>query len=81
MPLLVNLRHLEAHDLSLEGEISVEELDIDTRDEIIQVNRPLRYKVASQHLEDGLLVQGRLELTLELRVRACVSSPSALSSI
>ena len=72
MPLTVNLRHLEAHDLSLQGEISVEELDIDTRDEIIQVNRPLKYDVQVQKVEDGLLVQGRLHLTLDCECVRCL---------
>jgi len=72
MPLTVNLRHLEAHDLSLEGEIPVEELDVDTRDEIIQVNHPLKYKVQVQKVEDGLLVQGHLHLTLDCECVRCL---------
>jgi len=30
MPLVVNLRHLEEHDVSLRGELPVAELDLDT---------------------------------------------------
>ena len=55
MPLFVNLRHLEAHNVRLQGELSVEELDIDSRDEVIQVNQPLEYDLEVQKLEDGLL--------------------------
>ena len=40
MPILVNLRHLESHEVQLSGEISVEELDLDLRDEIIRAEKP-----------------------------------------
>ena len=41
MPLLVNLRHLEAHNVHLEGQLSAAELDLDSRDEMIHVTEPL----------------------------------------
>ena len=43
MPLVVNLRHLEEHDVILRGELPVDELDLDTRDEMIRVTHPLRH--------------------------------------
>ena len=43
MPLLVNLRHLEKHDVHLDGELPVRELELDTRDEALQVKKPLKY--------------------------------------
>ena len=43
MPLVVNLRHLEEHDVILRGELPVAELDLDMRDEMIRVTQPLRY--------------------------------------
>jgi len=64
MPLLVNLRHLEAHNVHLEGQLSAAELDLDSRDEMIHVTEPLSYDVEAQQVEDGLLVQGRLCLPL-----------------
>ena len=53
MPLLVNLRHLEAHNVHLEGELPVEELDLDTHDEAIQAKEPLRYDFVVEKLEAG----------------------------
>ncbi len=67
MRLLVNLRHLEAHNVELEGELPSEELEIDTRDELIQLGGPLRYKLEVQQVEDGLLVQGKLGMELDCR--------------
>ena len=69
MPLIVNLRHLEAHNVRLEGSLPVEELDIDTRDEVIQVRHPLEHDLEVQKLEGGLLVQGRLRLDAGMPVR------------
>jgi len=72
MPLLVNLRHLEEHNARFQGELSVAELDIDTRDEAIQVTRPLRYDLEAQQVEGGLLLQGHLQLTLDCQCVRCL---------
>ncbi len=72
MRLTVNLRHLDAHIVHLEGELPVEDLDIDTRDEMIQVLHPLAYDLEVQKLEGGLLVQGRLHLTLDCKCVRCL---------
>lgn len=74
MPLLVNLRHLAAHSVHLRGELSVAELDIDPRDEVIQVTRPLQHDLEVQKLEDGLLVQGHLQLILDCQCVRCLKS-------
>jgi uncharacterized protein len=72
MPLVVNLRHLEAHNIRLEGKLPVKELDIDTCDEVIQVTQPLEHDLEVQKLEDGLLVQGHLHLALECQCVRCL---------
>ena len=72
MPLALNLRHLEAHDLHLKGSLSVAELDIDPHDEVIQVRHPLEHELEVQKLEDSLLVQGRLHLVLDCECVRCL---------
>ncbi len=72
MLLVVNLRHLAAHSARLRGELSVAELDIDTRDEVIQLSRPLEYDVEAQKLEGGLLVEGHLRLILDCQCVRCL---------
>jgi uncharacterized protein len=72
MPLLVNLRHLEPHSIRLEGELPVAELDLDTRDEMIQAKVPLQYDFEVQKLEHNLLAQGRLTLTLDCQCVRCL---------
>jgi len=72
MSLSVNLRHLEEHPLSLSGELSLEELDLDVRDEMLRPAGPLQYKLEVQKLEGGLLVQGALELELDCQCVRCL---------
>lgn len=74
MPLLVNLRHLDAHNIRLRGELPVQALDIDTRDDMIQVAEPLEHDLEVQKLSDSLLVQGRLRLMLECKCVRCLKS-------
>jgi len=72
MPLLINLRHLEKHDLTLNGELPVADLDLDTRDEMVQAIKPLRYQLEVQQLEDALLVRGKLVLPLACECVRCL---------
>jgi DUF177 domain-containing protein len=72
MPLVVNMRHLEAHNAVLKGKLPVEELEIDPRDEVIQVVEPLEHDLEVQKVEDGLLLQGRLHLRLECECVRCL---------
>jgi len=73
MPLLVNLRHLDAHNVRLAGELPTKELDIDTCDEVIGLGgTPLEYDLEVQKLETGLLVRGSLRLGLECQCVRCL---------
>ena len=72
MSLRVNLRHLEDHPVQVRGELSPAELDIQTRDEIIQLGGPLQYDLEVQKLEGGLLVQGSLSLSLRCQCVRCL---------
>jgi uncharacterized protein len=72
MALTVNLRHLEEGELHLKGELPLEELDIDTRDEVIQLTRPLKYDIEVQEMENGLLAQGSLDLLLSCECVRCL---------
>jgi uncharacterized protein len=72
MPLVVNLRHLEEHDVILRGELPVAELDLDTHDEMIRVTRPLRHEFEVQMLDRSLLLHGWLRLMLECRCVRCL---------
>jgi uncharacterized protein len=72
MPILVNLRHLEKQDVNLEGELPVVELDIDMRDETVQLGAPLDYDLQVQRIEDALLVEGSLSIVLSCQCVRCL---------
>jgi len=74
MPLLVNLRHLEQHDLALNGELSVADLELDSRDEMIRFVQPLRHQLQVQKLADALLVRGCLRLPLACQCVRCLKA-------
>jgi uncharacterized protein len=70
MSLSVNLRHLKAHEIHLKGELPVAELDL--HDEMIRAEKPLRYDLEIEKLHDAILVQGKLELTLNCECVRCL---------
>ncbi len=72
MSLLVNLSHLERHGAALKGELSVEELAIETLDDLVRVSKPLRYDFQAELLPDELLLRGTLELELECDCVRCL---------
>jgi len=70
--LSVNLHHLEAHDVDLQGELSVQELDLEVHDPMIHPGEPLRYDLRVEKLPDGILVTGSLRLTLDCECVRCL---------
>jgi uncharacterized protein len=74
MPLKVNLRHLEEHELHLKGDLPVEELDLGLEDEMMMVRKPLHYDLQVEKVAHGLLVQGKLELKLDCQCVRCLKS-------
>ena len=72
MPLKVNLRHLEARNHELKGELPARDLDLDLRDEIVRAEKPLIYELAIQRLDNALLIRGRLSLPLQCRCVRCL---------
>ena len=72
MPLIVNLRHLEARNLELNGELPVEELDLDVHDELVRPGNALSYALVAQKLGHRLLLQGHLTLELHCQCARCL---------
>jgi uncharacterized protein len=70
--LKVNLRHLEEHGLHLKGELSVAELDLGLNDDLIQAEKPLRYNLSVELLNDAVLVTGSLALPLNCECARCL---------
>src|ERR1035441_1911092 len=72
--LSLNLRHLEAHEIRLEGELAAAGLDFDLRDEMIRAEQPLRYDLTVEKMDDALLVTGSLRLILDCQCVRCLKS-------
>lgn len=72
MPVQVNLRHLEDKNVELDGELSAKELELDTIDEMIHTNEPLRYELEVEKNGSNLLVTGSLNLTLDCECVRCL---------
>lgn len=63
---------MEDRDLILQGQLPAVELDIDSRDEMIQMTEPLEYRFEVQEMEGGILVRGHLSLLLACRCVRCL---------
>ena len=74
MPLLVNLRHLEAHEIKLKGELPAAELDLELKDDMCRPEKPLVYDLEVEQMEHAILVQGTLKLTLKCECVRCLKS-------
>ena len=72
MSLKINLRHIEEHEVCLQGELPVAELDLGVQDEMIRLEKPLRYDLEVQQLHDSLLVTGSLKLVLNCECVRCL---------
>lgn len=72
MPLLVQLRHLANHEVTLEGELPVADLDLDLRDEMLRLDKPVAFHLTAELLDDSLLVRGTLEMVLDCECVRCL---------
>ena len=72
MSLKINLRHLEEEGVHLKGELSLAELDLGVNDELIHLERPLRYDLSVELLHDAVLATGSLVLPLECECSRCL---------
>ena len=69
-----NLRHLEEGEIHLQGELPVAELDFGVTDEMVRAEKPLRYDLQVELLDDSLLVTGSLRLTLDCECVRCLKA-------
>ena len=72
--LSVNLHHLESDEIRLQGELPAAELDFGLKDEMIRAEKPLRYDLTVERLDDSLLLTGSLRLVLDCLCVRCLKS-------
>lgn len=71
--LKVNLRHLEGKDLNLVGQVSVEAMELDSKDEMIHPIQPVQFDLMASLQGEGVLIQGRVEVVLDCRCVRCLA--------
>ncbi len=74
MALKVNIRHLEAGDVVLRGELPVAELALDCPDELVHVRQPVQYDLTAQKTGHDVLVQGKIGLMLDCECSRCLKA-------
>jgi uncharacterized metal-binding protein YceD (DUF177 family) len=72
MGLLLNLRQLKTDPVHLDGELSPQELEIESVDELIRVPLPLKYHLDAQLFDDSILVEGYLRVGLSCECVRCL---------
>lgn len=72
LPIHFNLRHLEENNVHLKGEVSPADLELDALDEMIHATQPLCYELEIQRLDQSVLAQGCLCLTLDCECVRCL---------
>src|ERR1017187_25445 len=70
--LKVNLRHLDEHQIHLQGELPVTELDLGVNDELVRAEKPLRYDLSVELLHAAVLATGSLVLPLDCECARCL---------
>ena len=66
------LRELETKDLEINGDVAPEEFDIEGVDELIHLRQPVHVELTAQHLDDGILVRGRITAQLDCECGRCL---------
>ena len=73
MPLLFNLRHLEDQPLTLQGELTPNDLQLNDLDELIEVKTDLQYELQVERHNQTVLIEGRLTLALDCQCARCLN--------
>jgi len=63
---------VEANSVSLEDELTPEELDIEMKDPLIRINEALEYQIEVEQMDKALLASGTLRLTLDCDCARCL---------
>src|SRR2546422_3223378 len=72
MPLTFNIRHVEKRDLHLQGELSLDDLQLGDTDVLVHATEPLSYDIRVERLSDSILAHGWLRLKLRCECARCL---------
>lgn len=73
MPLKINLKFLEAGLNKYRGRLSIDELDMDTRDDLIRAIAPMKYRFFAEFREtESILLSGSVEQSFRCECARCL---------
>ena len=81
MPLTFNVCHLGKKELQLQGELPVEDLELDLRDDMVQTDGSLSYDLEAEEMDDAALIRGDLRLPLRCTCVRCLKEFSEVLEI
>lgn len=70
--LTVNVQHLDKGPLHLKAELSPEELELESMDELIRFNRSVTCRLEVQKIDQGVLAQGSVFVQVECDCARCL---------
>ena len=74
MSLKVNIRHLDAGEVLLRGELSIAEAGLECPDELVHARQPVQYDLTAQRSGRDMLVQGKLSFVLDCECARCLKA-------
>ena len=72
MPLFLNIETLANGPVKLKGDLSPEELEMKTLDELVEANEPLSYDLTAERAGDNILLRGSLSIRLQCECARCL---------
>ena len=72
VPLLLNIETLANGPVQLKGELSPEELGMETLDELVEADEPLDYDLTVERAGDNILLQGQITMRLQCECARCL---------
>ena len=72
VPLLLNIETLANGPVQLKGELSPEELGMETLDELVEADEPLGYDLMVERTGDNILLQGQITMRLQCECARCL---------
>ncbi len=74
MPLLVNLKHLENGQKRFQGQLPLEDLDVETQDELIQPSSGIDYDFTAEIHGTNILARGQIKMSFRFECARCLKS-------
>ena len=72
MSVLIHMEQVEKESLSLKGEISILDLDMETRDELVRPAGPLIYDITAKQDNESIILQGSIKMLLQCECARCL---------